>query len=212
MLFRSYFPKNFKCARLAHQLSGKAISDILEMKGSGHVAMWETKKNIPSLELLNKIMILFAVSSDWLLGYTDEPYNEKVISSIEISIFAETIENNGVNIPLLRKVSWIPEEYWNAELRTKTYSLPVRANIIFLLHIYIAHRKYLLEDQFKREASSPLVNKIMDKKNELQENTTTYQKKKKQLDSYMKQLQDLLAAKESAKPIFDIQAQKTTEE
>ena len=52
----------------------------------------------------------------------------------------------------------------------------------------------------------------MDKKNELQENTTTYQKKKKQLDSYMKQLQDLLAAKESAKPIFDIQAQKTTEE
>lgn len=212
MFSRTFFSERIKLLRKSHNLTIIEFSLWLSTISKTTIGAWEKQTNIPSLDSLDEIINWFSISADWLLGYGDIPYNEKIISSIEHKLFSETIENNGVKIPLLRKVSWLPEEYWNEELRSKIYSLPVRANINFLLHIYIAHKKSLLEDQFKREASSPLVNKIMDKKNELQENTTTYQKKKKQFDSYMKQLQDLLAAKESAKPIFDIQAQKTTEE
>lgn len=204
MQFRQSFSKNFKFLRLSHQLSGKAISDMLGIKGSGHIAMWETQKNIPSLELLNQIIILFAVSSDWLLGYTDKPYNEKVIVTVEEMFFNLSFNSNGKETPLLTKTSWIPNEYWEPELRSKTYSLPVRANIIFLLNNYLSSKIDQLEEQEKLDASSQLVRKIMNRKNELKNKTLAEKRKKEQLDLYFKQLQELLAAKESAKPIFDI--------
>lgn len=212
MLISAFFPKNFQTLRNAHNLGIRDIADMLNVKSATNISSWEHMRSIPSLEAFNETIILFAINPAWLLGFTDNPYDEKIISTIENALFSQSIEYNGVNVPLLRKVSWIPEEYWNPELRSKTYSLPVRANIIFLLHIYISEQISKFEETEKINASSLLRNAIMRKAKELQAATTSYQKKRKQLDFYMKSLQELLAAKESAKPIFDIEAQKTTEE
>ncbi|MBR5858079.1 MAG: hypothetical protein IKY88_04135 [Phascolarctobacterium sp.] len=213
MLIRELFPKQFTILRNSHNLGVRDVAAILNIKSPSNISSWEQHRLIPSLDVFCDILTLFSVSSDWLLGYSDNPYNVKVISSIESSLFAETIENNGVNIPLLRKVSWMTEEYWNAELRSKTYSLAVRANIVFLLHIYIANQRALLARQFERE-NNVLLSWLHDKQRyfKILFDQDGYKKKEKQLDLYYKQLQELLAAKESAKPIFDIQAQKTTEE
>ena len=212
MQFRPFFSERFKNIRQAHHLGIRDVSALLNVKSSGNITSWEQQKLIPSLDMLNNIISNFAVSADWLLGYSDELYNKKVISTIEKELLSKTIELNGINIPIIRKVSWIPDEYWDYELRDKTYSLAVRANIIFLLHIYINNEVIILEERLKREASSELVNKIMDTRDTLLRNTTSYKIKTKQFDLYMQQLQQLLAAKNSAKPIFDIEAQKTTEE
>lgn len=212
MFTRKIFAENIKLLRKAHNLTIVELSDIFETISKTTIGSWEKETNIPSLDTLDKIINLFAVSSDWLLGYSSDPYNKEVISNIENILFSQAIENNGVEIPLLRKVSWMTEEYWNLELRDKTYSLPIRANIIFLLHIYIKDRRSLCENQFKREASSALLNKLLDKKHELQVNTAAYQKKQIQQEFYLKLLQELVSSKGSAKPFFDIQAQKTTEE
>ena len=212
MSFSYFFSQRILLTRNAYFLSINDLSQMLEIKSKSNIYNWEKQRSFPSLDMFNKIIALFSISADWLLGYTDDPYNKNVIFSVENRLFAETIENNGVNIPILHKVPWIPEEYWNAELRGKTYSLPVRTNIAFLLRIYISHQKAMLEEQFKKEASPHWKNKIIDTANELLSQTLDYQIKQKQLDLYYKQLRELLAAKESAKPIFDIQAQKTTEE
>lgn len=213
MLIRELFPKKFTILRNSHNLGIRDVASILNTKSPSNISSWEQYRLIPSLDVLCDVLTLFAVSADWLLGYTDEPYNEKVILTIERSLFTETIENNGVNIPLLRKVSWITEEYWDEELRSKTYSLPVRANIIFLLHLYIANQRALLARHFENEDNA-LLTLLRDKQRyfKILFDQDGYRKKEKQLNFYIKSLQDLLAAKESAKPIFDIQAQKTTEE
>lgn len=213
MLIRELFPKKFTILRNSHNLGIRDVASILNTKSPSNISSWEQYRLIPSLDVLCDILTLFAVSADWLLGYTDEPYDEKVILTIERSLFNETIENNGVNIPLLRKVSWMTEEYWDVELRSKTYSLPVRANLIFLLHIYIANQRALLARHFENEDNA-LLTLLRDKQRyfKILFDQDGYRKKEKQLTFYIKSLQDLLAAKESAKPIFDIQAQKTTEE
>ncbi|MBR2039625.1 MAG: helix-turn-helix transcriptional regulator [Phascolarctobacterium sp.] len=213
MAISIFFSEKFSVLRKSHNLGVRDIALILNIKSPVNISFWEKGSHIPSLDVFGDIVTLFAVSPAWLLGYTDEPYNEKVISTIEDELFSETVENNGVKIPLLRKVSWMPEEYWDIKLRSKTYSLPVRANIIFLLHNYIANQRARLIHYFAEE-SNPVLSKRINRSYYLESfsDIAVYEKKQQQQNLYTTSLHNLLAAKESAKPIFDIQAQKTTEE
>ena len=112
--FRPYFAKRFKMLRIYHQLSVRVISDILNIKSYSNVTLWEQQKLIPSLDMLHRIILLFGVTADYLLGYIDEPYNETLISKIEASL-SDTISKLGIDYDV------------------KNYSLEKRANIIFLL-------------------------------------------------------------------------------
>ena len=112
--FRPHFAKRFKMLRTSNQLSVRAISDILNIKSKSNIYNWEKQRSFPSLDMFNKIIALFSVSADWLLGYTDEPYNETLISKIEASL-ADTISKLGIDYDV------------------KNYSLEERTNIIFLL-------------------------------------------------------------------------------
>lgn len=205
--------KKLKLLRLSHNLSYSALSNLFSLKSPTSISNIEGYRAFPSFELFHLMTDLFAVSPSWLMGYTDNVYDIDVISKIENKLFSETYQTASEDIPLLRKVSWIPEEYWNYELRTITYSIPVRANIIFLLHIYLATQRPVIYNYFANSEKIHITElKAHQRYLIFLFNTPQIDKKIKLFESYKVQLQNLLAAKESAKPIFDIQAQKTTEE
>lgn len=112
--FRPHFAKRFKMLRTSNQLTGKIIGQMLNLKSASIITYWEKGINIPSLDVLHRIILLFGVTTDYLLGYIDEPYNETLISKIEASL-SDTISKLGIDYDV------------------KNYSLEERANIIFLL-------------------------------------------------------------------------------
>lgn len=126
MDFRVFFSKRFKLLRTVHKLSGKTISDFLNIKSTSNVTYWEQGKNVPSIDLLYDIACLFGVSTDWLLGNIDYPYNESFIEKLE----TEMLANFTPNI--------LPDVYLNHKDRVSNFALPVRANIIFVLNILYA--------------------------------------------------------------------------
>lgn len=213
MLFYPFLSKRVNTIRNAHLLSHNDLAQVLNIKSKGNIYSWETQRSVPSIDVFNDIITLFGISSDWLLGYTNEPYNEKVLSSIETYILSQEFEFNGQNFKCLSSQPWIPKEYFDNELRSKTYSLPVRANLIFLFNNYLAYQQAALHDtEFAQKSFIHAKCVELQRFYRILSDPSTYAKKQKQRDFYIKSLQDLLAAKESAKPIFDIQAQKTTEE
>lgn len=112
--FKPQFAKRFKMLRLKYDLSHSALSNLFCLKSPTSISNIESNRAFPSFELMNKTIILFAISADWLLGYSDEPYNETLISKIEASL-TDTISKLGIDYDV------------------KNYSLEERAKIIFLL-------------------------------------------------------------------------------
>lgn len=206
MLDRILFAAKIKSLRLQHQLTIKELETLSSCMKRSSVSGWENSSNMPYADVITEYSRIFSVSADWLIGYSDDPYDEKVLLAIESELLSESIDYNGVEISLIKKVEWIPEEYWNPKLRIKTYSLPVRANIVFLWHIYIAKLRTDLEEQFKKDASWNWVNSIMEFRKELESKTATHNSKIKRYELNMKQLMELLKAKKDAKPIFVIAA------
>lgn len=112
--FRPHFAKRFKMLRTSYKLTIIELSNLFKTISKTTIGSWEKETNIPSLNALQKIIVLFGVTADYLLGNTNEPYNETLISKIEASL-SDTISKLGIDYDV------------------KNYSLEERANIIFLL-------------------------------------------------------------------------------
>ncbi|MDO4755684.1 MAG: helix-turn-helix transcriptional regulator [Parabacteroides sp.] len=206
MKFRQTFSERFKMLRLSHQLSVKVVADLLNVKSTSNITYWEQQKNIPSLDVFDDIVYLFGVSPAWLLGYSDVPYDEATIETIEDMLFEECFDYNGVEIRLIDRYPWMTKEYMDKKARAKTYSLAVRANMIFLFHNVNMLRRTALEEHLKRENSPGWVNKIMDKRRELEilHNLDEQVEKNKREQLYYESLKVLLGRKKTAVPVFDL--------
>lgn len=214
MFYRFYFSERFKLLRLAYNLSGKDIVDILGIKSAALITFWENGTNVPSLDLFNKLPMQFGVSPLWLLGYSSNIFDDEVLSLAEDRILNTADYFDDKKVYLARNFQWITPEYLNVGQRRMVYSLSVRANLIFLFNRYISCLNEQLEFREKLAASNPLIVAVMREKQKLELAFPTT-KSKKNLEKnlfYINSLKELLLAKESAKPIFVIQAQKTTEE
>lgn len=66
------FSERLKLVRENHNMSQRKLSDELGM-GSTVVYFYESGKKVPSIEVLHKLCEYFNVSSDYLLGLSDEP-------------------------------------------------------------------------------------------------------------------------------------------
>ena len=127
MLFHNNFTKNIKLLRSSHYISMNDLATMLDFKNKGTIGQMETGKALPSYEKLVDISNLFAVSLDWLVGRTTEPYSEEIISHLEDSLMDTKLSSEsefGANTPIY---------YSDYEQRKINYSLSERANIVFLL-------------------------------------------------------------------------------
>ena len=206
MKFRQTFSERFKLLRTSHQLSVKLVANLLNIKSTSNITYWEQQKNIPSLDVFDDIVYLFGVSPAWLLGYSDIPYDEATIETIEEMILEECFDYNGIAVPVIPKFPWLIKEYMDKKSRSKTYSLAVRANIIFSLNHIAFLRRTALEYNMKTENSFEWVNKLMDKRKELEilHNYDEYEEKTKRDQLSYLSLKSLLLNKKKSVPVFDL--------
>ena len=127
MIICEIFAKNFKLLRLSHFLSMSDLAYILNFKNKSTISQLESIKIYPSFEKLLDIADLFAVSIDWLVGRSSQPYDEELILNLESQLMNIKIVNN------TEFKSILPDTYSDIEKRKIYYSLAERANLIFLL-------------------------------------------------------------------------------
>ena len=131
------FRGRFKMVRQGHKLTLAETADLLGLRSRSAISELENGYKKLSLEAILQFTKVFGVSLDWLLGNSETRYLDMQLMLIEenhlsICNFLE-YDNLGV-FKNAHDFQWIPEEYSQFELREATYSLPVRANICFLMH------------------------------------------------------------------------------
>lgn len=123
MLFQDSFSTKFRLLREIHSLSTVQAAEFFSFKSNGSVGMIETGKAGPTLTMLEDTVDFFGVSLDWLFGKSDTIYRPEILLDIEDRITIRGDSGCGWMISY--------PQYADAEKRQATFSLPVRANIIF---------------------------------------------------------------------------------
>lgn len=132
----SIIGQRFKLVRAAYGLSLQDMASSLGVKSKATIFRIEENKALLSIELLNRFSKIFSLSYDWIFGIADNPYIESYILENE-SILLDVIEIINTKSNSCELLANIPSEYLNYNLRITHFSLSVRANIIFLLHIFL---------------------------------------------------------------------------
>ena len=108
------FGDKIKALRKNHDVTLSDMAMLINLKSKGSLSTLENAKNPPSYETLINIADVFAVKVDWLIGRSSQPYDEEIIFKLE---------NQIMNFRLSA----------DAELRSKIYTLEIRAALIFYL-------------------------------------------------------------------------------
>lgn len=131
------FRGRFKMVRQGYKLTLAETADLLGMRSRSAISELENGNKKLSLEAILQFTKVFGVSLDWLLGNTETRYLEVQLMLIEenhLSI-CSFLEYDSLGVfKNAHDFQWIPKEYFQFELREVTYSLPVRANICYLMH------------------------------------------------------------------------------
>ena len=134
MFNRTIFSKRFKLLRTSYKFSLQEFASIFKKISKSAVISWEKENNIPSADVLADLSTFLGISMDWFAGFSSIPYTKESIENAERNVFNKIEEEDKGRVFLYL----FPKEYISCEQREKLYSLPVRANIIVLLHcVYI---------------------------------------------------------------------------
>lgn len=136
LFFSENLNKRFKHTRSTYDFSIGELSSTLELKTTSVIGNIETKKGLPSLQVLTKFAIHFGISFDWLFGLSDIVYTPESISTAE-KFLVETLTANKANVPSLE----LNDKWLDPIMREQNYSLAVRGNIIFLAHWIISQNQ-----------------------------------------------------------------------
>ncbi|WP_293813064.1 helix-turn-helix domain-containing protein [uncultured Phascolarctobacterium sp.] len=152
------FRYNFKTIRQAHHLTLADMADILCLRSRSTLSELENgnHKKMLAMDSMMQLSKVFAVSLDWLFGYTTNPYCEPQIMDIEealLDIYTRYDPLGYMEIHDAEDIEiWLPNAYLDYQTRKKTYSLPVRANICFLFHCVMLNELYdLLPSSLRTE-------------------------------------------------------------
>lgn len=144
-------PNRLKIVRQAYGLLGKDVAKIIDTIYRNY-QNYESGKVQPSANKLAALTLYTGVSLDWLLGMTKTPYYKELIKNIENNLWNYDENNNPIILldvynPILDKTEKIQiypyaklsilNDYADIAKREKSYSLAVRANIIFLINRFI---------------------------------------------------------------------------
>lgn len=136
MFNRTIFSKRFKLLRTSYKFSLQEFASIFKKISKSAVISWEKENNIPSADVLADLSTFLGISMDWFAGFSSIPYTKESIENAERNVFDKITEIDKSRVFLYL----FPKEYISCEQREKLYSLPVRANIIMLLHcVYIPY-------------------------------------------------------------------------
>ena len=186
MKYLVLFAQRINLLRTAHSLSLADVSLFLNLKSNVVPSKWERQKNWASCETLIAISRLFGVSLDWLMGSSDEIYQDAFILERERTLIKSRTKESWVNVCYeLDLPVALFNEYFNEGKRIENYTLPVRAKIIFLLNIVLA---FIDAMEYCKMLKLP---EVYDEKINLK------------VDCYG-QLKALIASNDLLKPLYDV--------
>lgn len=151
--------ERLKVLRAAFKISGKQTADIMGIAYRNY-QKYESGDTEPSSEAVRRLSCFTGISSSWILGISNEIYDEGMITSIENAIIYKDSDEltyfilgrvpNFLKMYPLHFLSF-DKRYSELENRRKYYSLSVRANIIYLFNVYVseAFRQecFLIDDE-----------------------------------------------------------------
>lgn len=92
-ILQNSFSKKIRMLRQLYDLTLKEEAELLGLKSGGNITAMESGKTKPSYETMVKIQALYGISIDWIMGYSDIPYN-----SITIEIALEQIRKKVIKM------------------------------------------------------------------------------------------------------------------
>lgn len=92
-ILQNSFNKKIRMLRQLYDLTLKEEAELLGLKSGGNITAMESGKTKPSYETMVKIQALYGISIDWIMGYSDIPYN-----SITIEIALEQIRKKVIRM------------------------------------------------------------------------------------------------------------------
>lgn len=208
------FRGRFKMVRQGYKLTLAETADLLGLRSRSAISELENGNKKLSLEAILQFTKVFGVSLDWLLGNTETRYLEVQLMLIEenhLSI-CNFLEYYSIGVfKNAHDFQWIPEEYSQFELREATYSLPVRANICYLMHcclvdalLYAIQFNFIDDDDYIHNLHKALATLIrcditnIDQQLKRGDYFSNISHSKQNFD----ELRDLIMAKDKAEPIY----------
>lgn len=88
------FAERLKTLRSEKKITQEELAKAISVT-KGAVAMWETEKRTPDLEMIKKISDYFEVSLDWLVGNSDIQQNPNELNDVYFS-FAKQAQDDGI--------------------------------------------------------------------------------------------------------------------
>lgn len=152
------FSDRIKLLRTSYKLSTRELASILDIKAPS-IAAWESGKSQPTLEMFKRICNLFAVSADFMLGNSSIAYNEEFLLNLEKMLINYKLYTGATVMQTLT----FPNKYLDEESRIANYSHGMRANIIFLLYMFIAYKNafaYIDDDMASIPLHQPYCNRL----------------------------------------------------
>ena len=85
------FANNIKNIREVHGLSMNDLASLMHFKSKGTIGQLETQKAQPSFDFLLKMNSIFAVSIDWLIGLSNQPYTNGSLLNVKNNILYPSV-------------------------------------------------------------------------------------------------------------------------
>ncbi|MDY6084801.1 MAG: helix-turn-helix transcriptional regulator [Dialister sp.] len=79
IILENSFRQKLRILRTLYGLTLNEVKDLLELKSGGNVSGLENGRVRPSYATLVKIQALYGISIDWIMGFSDTPYNSITI-------------------------------------------------------------------------------------------------------------------------------------
>ena len=155
------FKNRLNVLKTAHELNNATLATLLDFKSGASILHMENGKLKPSVDALLRIADLFAVNIDWIYGRVNRIYNDIVLSKLEEELFEIEV------LPSLpfRNADINARKYCsNIEFRKENFSLPERANIIFLLqYLKVLNQKGVtfMEEGYKAGWSKEAIKHVL---------------------------------------------------
>lgn len=156
------FSIKLKILRNSYDLSLAELAGLLSLNTRASLYDWENKRSFPAMENLISLANIFGISLEWLLGRSKDVYTEDSLRSGEIALYTQIDDDYiaGKEVGEVYRSSFLLEierishrhylnlkdlnmtnydsriEYYvDHNWKKQSYSLPVRANLLVLLHL-----------------------------------------------------------------------------
>lgn len=165
-ILQNSFSQKIRMLRQLYCLTLKEEAELLGLKSGGNITAMESGKTKPSYDTMVKIQALYGISIDWIMGYSNMPYNSITIEIALVQIKKKVIK-------MIKEGTIYPdfivtlEDYYNA---IDKLTIENQFNLILLQNYIIHDQKIGYENNKKLKTMNNKVILTLGKHKEYYEN------------------------------------------